>query len=545
MFLYDTEGIRQHPEGWEELVGGDSGSTGRKGAMLESFLEARRRKAAGAATQSTIDVLVAYTPAARARVGAAGASVELALEAMFADTNRVFERSGLDTRFRLVHAVEVPYRQSSTNMGEDLCKLTARGRTWGTYLLRCSAGGATRPEALDELHELRDRYQADLVALAVALNAEGTAGIAWIAPNDEQKGFTVFAAESELAGGYVFAHETIHNLGGGHNPGHASPENGQPYQPYGHGRCNTVEGWHTVMSYQNNGAPYQTPCGGFNPVPALSSPNARGPYGTPTGDHHTHYVARLVGETTAMVAAHRGQTPQEAVAHLLPFMPGTQAQASGLQGFVRILNASTRGGTIAIEATDDAGGIRRTSLDIGPFMARHFNSQDLESGDTKGLGAGIGRGTGHRRLVLKSDLDLTVLGYVRTPDGFVTSTHETVESVDVAEGRLAGIHFFNPGSNRAVASVLRIINPQSAPAQVEIVGFDDQGSRGDSPITFAVPARSARNLWSWELEGGPAFAGGALGDGDGKWALLVGSDKPVEVMSLLVSQSGYITNVSR
>ena len=98
--------------------------------------------------------------------------------------NRVFERSGVATKFRLAHAVEIAYRQSPADMVEDLCRATALGRTWPPYLAPCAAGGATRPEALDELHELRDRYQADLVALAVALGTEGTAGITWIAPND-------------------------------------------------------------------------------------------------------------------------------------------------------------------------------------------------------------------------------------------------------------------------------------------------------------------------------------------------------------------------
>ena len=540
VFHYEIGTIRPHPRGWEDLMGEDV--TPRwGGSAMRNLIEKHERSATDAPAQSTIDVLVAYTSSAKAAVRGADkrTSVDLALEAMFADTNRVFERSGIDTRLKLVHAAHVSYTQGA-NMVEDLCRLTARGETWGE-LRACKRAGVTRPEALDSLHKMRDRYEADLVTLIVGMNENRTAGIAWIAPDHEGFGFSVFSAEAELAGGYVFAHETGHNLGAGHNPGRATPGNGHPLRAYGHGRCNTEENWHTVMSYADNGPPEFKACGRNTRVPLLSSPDVAGPKETPTGDAHTHNVARLIEETTETVMRNRGHT----FAHFLPFMPGTKMQEQGLSGFVRIVNASTRGGRIAITATDDAGNVERTTIWIQGFKARQFNSDDLEIGNRRGLKEGIGPGTGHRRLVFESDLSLAVLGYVLTHDGLLVSTDKTAETVDIAQGEVSGINFFNPGSVRNAQSVLRIINPRGTAIDVEIMGIDDQGQWGEETITFELGARRAVNITSRTLEDGPSFAEGALGNGAGKWTLLVVTAKHIEVMSLLLSQTGYVSNVSR
>ena len=147
--------------------------------------------------------------------------------------------------------------------------------------------------------------------------------------------------------------------------------------------------------------------------------------------------------------------------------------------------------------------------------------------------------------MFESDLSLAVLGYVLTHDGLLVSTDKTAETVDIAQGEVSGINFFNPGSVRNAQSVLRIINPRGTAIDVEIMGIDDQGQWGEETITFELGARRAVNITSRTLEDGPSFAEGALGNGAGKWTLLVVTAKPIEVMSLLLSQTGYVSNVSR
>ena len=307
--------------------------------------------------------------------------------------------------------------------------------------------------------------------------------------------------------------------------------------------------WHTVMSYASAGPPDHVPCA--QPLPLLSGPNIMGPNGTPTGDTHTHDIARLFTETTPMVANYRAHKAREMKTHLVPFIPRADA-GNGIHAFVRIINYSGVGGTVAITATDDDGQEHETWVEVEPGTTRHFRSRHLEHGNFRGLGPGIGRGEGARRLVLKSDLDLSVLAYARTSDGFVTSLHQTAPKWKTATGTGALVEFFNPGSNRTTASVLRVINLEDRELTVTVHGYDDERtprtvrelSLDYDHATLTLGPKEARILPCWELEERPVLEGG-LGDGKGKWTVVVSADGEIEVMSLLHNEAGYITNVSR
>ena len=61
-----------------------------------------------------------------------------------------------------------------------------------------------------------------------------------------------------------------------------------------------------------------------------------------------------------------------------------------------------------------------------------------------------------------------------------------------------------------------------------------------------MPADEAITLHAQELEQGSDDSefDGQLGDGAGKWKLLVSADQPIQVMSLLLGASGHLTNLS-
>ena len=147
----------------------------------------------------------------------------------------------------------------------------------------------------------------------------------------------------------------------------------------------------------------------------------------------------------------------------------------GYQGFVRVINRSDDDGEVRIDAYDDEGTHRGpVTLAIGAQETKHFNSEDLEAGNAgKGLSEGIGAGEGDWRLEFTSTLDIEVLGYIRTGDGFLTSMH------DVAPATEAGhrVVTFNPGSNVNQASRLRVVNPGTDTAEVRIEGPTTMGSR--------------------------------------------------------------------
>ena len=227
----------------------------------------------------------------------------------------------------------------------------------------------------------------------------------------------------------------------------------------------------------------------------------------------------------------------------VPLFPST-ADASDRVGFVRVLNRSDEAGEVLISAVDDAGkrsGPVRLALAAG--TAAHFNSYDLESGNAaKGLAEGVGAPSvaGDWRLELMSTLDIAVLSYIRTPDGFLTTMHGTVPrhrlSSAFQEWLYAG--FFNPRRNQAQRSMLRVLNPGGQTAAVGVSGWDDSGSSGGRTASYRVPPGGALTVDAAELETN------GLGSGTGKWRLTIGAAWPVEAVNLLESPSGHLANLS-
>ena len=222
----------------------------------------------------------------------------------------------------------------------------------------------------------------------------------------------------------------------------------------------------------------------------------------------------------------------------VPFFPAAGGQ---VQGFARIVNRSAVDGVVTIRAIDDAGVQKGpVTLSLAAEQVRHFNSVDLEEGNTdKGLSAGVGAGEGAWRLVLETELDIEPLAYIRADGGFVTSMHDLVP---LAEGRHEG-PTFNPASNVHQESLLRVINTGQTEAAVTIAGVDDAGAAGETEARFALPAGAAATWNAAQLETGAGLEG-RLGDGEGKWRLEVSADQPLQVMSLLRSPAGNIANLS-
>ena len=237
----------------------------------------------------------------------------------------------------------------------------------------------------------------------------------------------------------------------------------------------------------------------------------------------------------------------------------------GRQGFVRVVNRSDAAGTVRIAAFDDAGTeFGPLELSVGAGAAAHFNSDDLELGAAgKGLEGSAGPGEGDWRLELRSALDIGVLAYVRTGDGFLASVHDTVA---VRDGRRL-VATFNPGSNTGQVSVLRLVNPTGRDAGVSVVGTDDAG--GAPPhlgaLLFTLRAGGVVELDAAELEAGtlkPYYVENPdlipaeeereyyhwfllpLGDGTGKWRLSVATEPGLLVQSLLRTPTGHLTNLS-
>ena len=209
---------------------------------------------------------------------------------------------------------------------------------------------------------------------------------------------------------------------------------------------------------------------------------------------------------------------------------------------MRVINRSDESGRVTIVATDDGGRrFEAISLSIDANETVHFNSGDLETGnEKKGLSDGTGSGDGDWRLEMTSDLNIEVLAYVRTEDGFLTAMHD-IAPQEATRHRAA---IFNPGSNRNQRSLLRLVNPDIETANVVITGIDDADASPGSEVRFSIPAGASRTLGAAELESGGDGLAGALGNGAGKWQLLMESDRRLVVVSLLASPTGHLSNLS-
>ena len=543
-----------------------------------------------AGPDETVDLLVVYTRAAEEHEGGR-AETEATIIAELENTNQALANSGLSHRqIRLVAMERVDHML--TEYGA-INALDPKGYSVGD------------PEGiLDEVFELRQRYGADMMhvflgsSYVAELKGCGTGGLYQLkthrrveevctdeykyldvelegcVPTVQKEYWKTYGSTSNSAincsVGYVFTHELGHNLGIFHDR-YVNPRLSLgdpvwfPYRPYGFGYVNQnfdrPTCARTVMSYRNQcndeGYPQTATTRvlmfsnpdlelgseeeGFDPAGVLGEEmtvEPDGPVNASKGiDEVWDTVANLYSKTES--------------GHAVPFMP---AAGGSRQGFVRVVNHSNEAGEVTIEAFDDAGDARDpVAFDIDAGATVHINSDDLEMGNAaKGLSGGVGAGEGDWRLKLTSPLEIEVLAYVRTEDGFLTAMHDLMPAS--GPGRRAA--FFNPGSNANQISTLRLVNDYVEEAEVVVTAVDDDGAEGGK-VRVLIPPQAARTFTAKELEEGSDSFEGAFGDGVGKWRVFVESEwdwhsywNPPEAlmrvmaMSLLDSPTGHLTNLS-
>lgn len=187
--------------------------------------------APAAFAQQRVDILVAYTPAARAYAGSTNA-MKAAINTYVAATNTAYLNSDVNVVLKLAGTAEVAYTESSS-LQTDLTRLTS---TTDSYLTTVAS--------------LRNNYAADLVCLIRRNAAANVAGIAWL--GNLTSGFNPNAysvvADLYAVGNNSFPHELGHNYGCHHD--HANGSGAPRVYAYGH-RFNGSDGkqYRTVMAY--------------------------------------------------------------------------------------------------------------------------------------------------------------------------------------------------------------------------------------------------------------------------------------------------------
>ena len=230
----------------------------------------------------------------------------------------------------------------------------------------------------------------------------------------------------------------------------------------------------------------------------------------------------------------------------VPFVnPGTN---SNQQSFVRFVNKAATPTDIEIQAFDDNGFAApggSVSTTLAPFESLQLTAQDLEQGNaSKGIVGSLGDGTGKWQLTVLANGAIEVLSLIRTPDGFLTSVNDVAPKTGTTVNE---IFFANPASNQIQQSFLRFINQSNVAGFVTLSGVDDNGIPAPgTDITFTLLPKESKQLNNLDYENGNGAKGlsGALGDGTGKWHLTATSDVDLEVMSLIRTPDGFLTNLS-
>jgi hypothetical protein len=155
---------------------------------------------ATAVASPLVDILGAYTPNARSRLGGTSAAIAL-IQTGIADTNRALQDSGVAMRVRLVGTLEL--RQNETGAwSSDLSSL--KGKYDGRW---------------DEVHLRRTALGADQVSVVGYYSGSSTAGIGYIG-STFSSAFTI--VKSSAFSQYTFSHELGHNLGLQHSDGYVN-----------------------------------------------------------------------------------------------------------------------------------------------------------------------------------------------------------------------------------------------------------------------------------------------------------------------------------
>ena len=179
-----------------------------------------------------IDVMVVYTDDARARVGGTS-QMQNMINLAVSETNTGYQRSGITTPMRLVHSAEVNYDES----------IMATSSGWSTALSELT----NRDGKIDNVHDLRDSYGADLVVMIV--NSTTYCGIGWLMTPNYQKESVGFSLVSQncATGYYSFGHETGHNMGAQHD--RATAGSSTAMYSYSYGYQAPDASFRTIMAY--------------------------------------------------------------------------------------------------------------------------------------------------------------------------------------------------------------------------------------------------------------------------------------------------------
>ncbi len=297
---------------------------------------------------STVDVLVVYTPAARASAGGTS-GIQSRIQLGVTETNAGYANSGVLQRLRLLGAFEVSYTESGS-IYTDLDHLTYTD------------------SFIDNVQALRDIYKADLVSLITNTPGSGYCGLAWLmagnSPSFAPNAYSV-VEQTCISPGYSFGHELGHNMGLNH--ARTDGGTGTGAYPWSFGYRDPANVFVTVMAYvQPPGYPYAPRILNF------SNPNvfySARPTGIVETAPNSAYNALSLNNTRLTVANFRvGDVPTVTVTS----PNGGESWPAGSQQVISWAASGWSASAVARLYITPDGGVTRTMIGDLPQSARSY-----------------------------------------------------------------------------------------------------------------------------------------------------------------------------
>ncbi|HOF21838.1 MAG TPA: M12 family metallo-peptidase, partial [Bacteroidales bacterium] len=236
-----------------------------------------------------IKLLVVYTPAAAAWARTNETNIANTISLLMDRAELALSNSNTLLTLELVHSAQVSYAE--VNSVDDLYNLQG-----------------TQDGFMDNVHNLRDYYAADLVVLLADVNYTGGQGFLLTSTGGQPAyGFSLTRVQ-QASGTYTTIHEIAHNLGCHHH----KQQNTQPGPgifPYSAGwRWNGTNNSHycSIMTYEDGS--YFSDGISHTRVPYFSNPNIQ--YGSGiTGNASDGDNARTIRQTKTAVSSYRTEQP--------------------------------------------------------------------------------------------------------------------------------------------------------------------------------------------------------------------------------------------
>lgn len=267
----------------------------------------------------TIDIMIPYTENARKWAeGSSFGTIDAVIASAMGLSQAALDNSEIFINLRLVHYYETSYQGDSLEKLDDsnpnyvsasdhLRRLT---RNPDNRFELCGGQSGCNEEDYDgymeEAHQLRNEYGADLVA--AVMSEPNTGGMAWQSNSiigNPSRGFSVNRVQ-QIGVGYTLIHEIGHNMGSSHarnqNESPAGDFGGVFAYSTGNRFSTSTNDYATVMAYAQDG---------FQPTPHFSNPEIQvsgtntGHVITYTGEAGPSDNARSMNEMSRVIASYR------------------------------------------------------------------------------------------------------------------------------------------------------------------------------------------------------------------------------------------------